>query len=199
MEALLDKIEPLILSRGPSDTSMDFVATHLQISKRTLYEIFESKEEMVRLLLIRIRGKFRSKILSIIKNSENAMAAMINIFLFHQEFMERVSVKFFYDMDSRYKNLRKQYEAGFEIWEEPLLNSFRLGVRQGVFREDANYEIVVKLLRIQVEALKKMEDNFPSDITIQQAGNAISLGMLRSVASDKGMRLLDKYSDKFGV
>ncbi|MDE6335182.1 MAG: TetR/AcrR family transcriptional regulator, partial [Muribaculaceae bacterium] len=46
-DALIDAIGELLLKRGLKATTMDSIASALQISKRTLYEIFNSKNEMV--------------------------------------------------------------------------------------------------------------------------------------------------------
>lgn len=72
-----------------------------------------------------------------------------------------------------------------------------LGVRQGVFRDDVNYEIIIRLFRIQMESLKRMEGFFPKDISLVEAYNAISLGMLRSIATPKGMEVIDGIAGRF--
>lgn len=194
---LIDRISPLILGRGPCDTSMDMVAQHLSMSKRTLYEIFISKDDMIKEVLTRLRMNFRERIMKIIRESCDTMEAMAKIFLFHQEVMENINAKFFQDLDSRYKEIRKDYDHGFETWKTQLISSFSLGVKQGVFRRDANYEVIVSLLRIQMESLKRMEEFFPEDITVKEASNAICLGLLRSVASPEGMKILDALTPRF--
>ncbi len=74
-----------------------------------------------------------------------------------------------------------------------------MGIKEGVFRKDANYNVILSLLRVQMESLKRMEEFFPPDITIVEAYNWISLGFLRSIATPKGMMTLDRLTDKFNV
>lgn len=194
---LLDKITREIISRGPSDTSMDLLAQRLSMSKRTLYEIFGSKDDMLMAVLTNLREKLRDDISEIVHRSDNIMEIMASAFLCVQQFMTGVNLKFFHDMDTKYSHLRKTFDQGFDCWKEPLMTGFQEGIREGVFRPDANYDLVVRLLRVQMESLKRMEEFFPPQITVKQATSAIVLGMLRSVAAPKGMEVLDQYTYRF--
>ena len=48
---LIKAISEIIVKKGPSHTSMDYVASTLNMSKRTLYELFGSKDDMIRHVL----------------------------------------------------------------------------------------------------------------------------------------------------
>lgn len=78
-----------------------------------------------------------------------------------------------------------------------MLTAFKTGVKQGVFRDDINYEVTAQLLRVQMESLKRMEEFFPKNITLVEAYNAIIVGMLRSIATPKGMEIVDNMANKF--
>lgn len=194
---LLDKITEEIVSRGPSDTSMDLLAQRLSMSKRTLYEIFGSKDDMLLAVLTNIREKLRDDITKIVQSSDNIMSMMANAFLCIQQFVSGINLKFFQDMDTKYRHLRETFDQGFDCWKEPMMTGFQVGIKEGVFRPDANYELVVRLLRVQMESLKRMEEFFPPQITVKQATSAIVLGMLRSIASPKGMEVLDQFTYRF--
>ena len=195
--ALLDAIFPILAEKGPCATTMDLVASRLSMSKRTLYEIFESKDSMLLAILQRIHDQYSRKIQEIMQRSDNMMEAMASIFLFHQSMMRKINVRFFRDMDTRFAHLRKHYDTDSRRWIEYMSRACALGVSQGVFREDVNYDITIRLLRVQMESLKRMEEFFPEDITLVEAYSAISLGMLRSIASEKGMRIVDSLAGRF--
>lgn len=46
-EELLESITDILLRNGLKATTMDSIAASLQMSKRTLYEIFDNKSQMV--------------------------------------------------------------------------------------------------------------------------------------------------------
>ncbi len=194
---LLDQIFPILAGNGPGATTMDLVARRLSMSKRTLYEIFGSKEQMLDELLGRYHSKYARMVLRIMSETPDMMTTMARVFLFHQRFMRVVNVNFFLDMDSRFPGLRKKYEENAQQWRHYVLTAFKTGVKQGVFRDDINYEVTAQLLRVQMESLKRMEEFFPKNITLVEAYNAIIVGMLRSIATPKGMEIVDNMANKF--
>lgn len=194
---LLDQIFPILADNGPGATTMDLVARSLSMSKRTLYEIFDCKEHMLSELLGRYHAKYARMVERIMRETPDMMTTMARVFLFHQRFMRVVNVNFFVDMDHRFPGLRSKYEEKTQQWKHYVLMAFRMGVKQGVFRDDINYEVTAQLLRVQMESLKRMEEFFPSNITLVEAYNAITVGLLRSIATPKGMEIVDNMAGKF--
>lgn len=193
---LLDRIFQILAEKGISATTMDLVASRLSMSKRTLYEIFDSKDQMLVELLNRLHEEMSKRINKVIREAGNMMEALANVFLLHQRMMQMINVQFFIDMDRRCHKFRKHYELNSRKWMDAMITACRIGVRQGVFRADVNYDVTVRLFDVQMESLKRMEELFPKDITLVDAFNGISLGLLRSIASEKGMRILDGITER---
>lgn len=189
---LLEAIFPIITSKGLKATTMDNVAASLSMSKRTLYEIFGSKSEMLSAVIRYFHGRHQRLLERIFESSDSVMEAMYRVLLLNKKAMREFSVEFFRDMDSYYKELRDLYESESKGWNENLMTTIRLGVEQGVFREDVNYPITLRMMRIQMESLKRMEEFFPPDVRLQDALDTIIVGFLRSIASQKGMEILDE-------
>lgn len=194
---LCRRIFGILATKGPSQTTMDLLAKELTISKRTLYEIFGSKDDMLKTILEGVHERYAKDIAKLVKSSANVMEALANILLYHQQAMSQLSANFFRDMDFRYKHLRPDYDKNSRKWSEYLVQALKLGIRQGVVRNDINCEITVSLLRVQMESLKRMEEFFPPGITPYEACNSIALGLLRSIATARGMETLDKLSSRF--
>lgn len=196
---LVDAIFPILAESGPSHTTMDVVAKRLSMSKRTLYEIFGSKDKMIVEVMRHLEQNHHMEIERIIRSSANVMETMAGVLIYHQQVMRRLSVDFFRDMDTRYRHLRREYEANTSRWEEYISSAVKLGLRQGVFRADTNYKVMFTLFRVQMESLKRMEEFFPPGITLLEAYNVISIGFLRSIATEKGMKTLDQLTTKFNI
>lgn len=197
-EKLLNAIAPIVFERGPSHTTMDLVAQQLSISKRTLYEVFESKDQMLREVLDHFFTIHKLKVESLMRSASNVMEALAKFLVFHKNMMvDKVGVDFFRDMDSSYRSLRDHYETKSQDWSRYMVIAIRLGMRQKVFRADCIPEMIVKMLGIQMEALKRMEEAFPPEISLAEVYNYIGLGFLRGIASEKGMKILDSlYENK---
>lgn len=198
-DELVGRIFPILAEKGPAHTTMDLLARRLSMSKRTLYEIFGSKDEMIKTVMSHLHLKYAREVQEIYRRSENMMEVMVHVLLYHQQVMSRLSANFFRDMDVRSKHLRDDYESNSRRWGEYISAAIAKGVKEGVFRADANYKVIVPLIRVQMESLRRIEEFFPPDITLVEAYSAIALGLLRSIATAEGMRTLDRFSDRFEI
>lgn len=198
-DRLVNALFTILAEKGPSQATMDLLARRLSMSKRTLYEIFGSKDDMIKEIMKHLHGEYERRVNDITRSCDNVMEAMANVLIYHQKTMSKLSARFFRDMDTRYRHIRSDYESNSRKWCGYMENAVRLGVRQGVLRSDANYSVIVPLIRVQMESLKRMEDVFPPEITLVEAYNTIALGLLRSIATPDGMRILDKLTAKFNI
>ena len=195
-EALLSRIVPIMLSNGLKATTMDNVAAELGMSKRTLYEIFGSKSVMLREALQQLERQSREYYVKVFASADNIMEAMFKIFKYNRDLIKDVNPDFYRDMDRLSKDKRKEYEQTREQRHEEMLKVFKLGVDQGMFRPDVDYPIQSRMMGIQMEALKRNEELFPPEIPLQRVFDAIIVSFLRSIASEKGMRILDKLTEE---
>lgn len=191
LDELLKSILPIVLGKGPSHTTMDYVASKLGISKRTLYEIFGSKDDMLREVLKYHHEIIRGHMEEIFRNNENMMAALYEIIELQNKFLQLVGPSFFSDMDEKCKHLRPHYDLKNADYNKRIEGIISLGIQQGMFRKQCDYEMNFRLLRIQLESIKRMEKYFPPEITIAQAFNSIAQGFLRNIATQKGIAYLD--------
>lgn len=194
---LLDSITPLLLKKGPKNLTMDYVAKVLGMSKRTLYEQYGSKENLVVEILSNIKNIHSCKVIERINSFDNAMEKIAYALLVHLRFMKEANVDFFRDMDEHYPQLRKYFEKTSNESFEHLQSTFEEGVKQGVFRSDVNYTVIARLFRIQMESLKRMEQLFPPEVTLGEAYQSIIKSLLRGIATVKGLEYFDAMSERF--
>lgn len=192
-DKLLNSILRLVMKRGLKATTMDIVAAEFSISKRTLYEIFENKNQMLIEVIRLIFSISENESEKIFSSAPDMMVAFIRTFRYHISRIESFSVEFFLDMDSYYKELREFYEEKNQIRSRRMHHIFEIGKEQGVFSKNVNYLLAYKMFTIQLESLKRMEELFPKDITIREAYEHITFSFLRSIASEKGLKILEEF------
>lgn len=173
---------------------MDHVASRLSMSKRTLYEIFNSKDEMLIEVMQRQHEVHHDRMNRIFTESANAMEGLAGVIAYQQEMFREVNSAFFRDMDSRFKHLRPNYDDNGAKINKSLASVIKLGIEQGVFRKNFDFTLQLTLLRVQMESLKRMEEYFPAEITLAQAYEAITQGFLRSIATPKGIEILEEMA-----
>lgn len=190
-DKLINAIGDLLLTQGLKATTMDSIASALQISKRTLYEIFNSKTEMIQSALEASYKKHSENLKKIFTSSNNVMEGIMRGFLYHRDEMSKANVDFFRDMDSLFTEARQHSTKHKHEFLENYVKVLYQGVNEGFFRKDVNYMLQCRLLWIQMESLKRMEEFFPPDITLLEAYDSICISFLRSIATPHGMLMLD--------
>lgn len=197
MSELCNVIMQIMIENGLKGTTMDLVAARLRISKRTLYEIFESKIDMLTTALKYVSHERSAKFEHIIESADNILEAILTIFDRHQQYLAPVNVNFFKDMDRLYSMIRDPYNSHRKIREEYTNKIFMMGVEQGYFRQDINYSILYRTLEIQMESLKRMEELFPADTSLVDIYQNITRTFLRGIVTPKGQKILDRhYADE---
>lgn len=190
-DGLLDGITEILLKNGLKATTMDDVAAKLKISKRTLYEIFDSKANMVQLALHNLHRHLVEDNAKIMLDSGNALEALVKGICHHRSVMEQINANFFKDLDDFYPEERRNCSKSREVYYENFINLLEIGVEQGLVRKEINFRVLCKMIGVQMESLKRMEKIFPEDISLLEVYDSISIGALRSVATHKGHDLLD--------
>lgn len=179
--------------------TMDSVAAELGISKRTLYEKFVSKSQMVIEVLDLKRSQHHTLYETYLEQSTNVMEAAIKMFKHHQEFLISLNPAFFQEMDTLFPEVRETFRKNSDMQKEHALKCFHRGVEQGVYRTDVNYEVFLAIQSLQSEALKRMEELFPPDMTLHEVSETMFLLMLRSIATTKGLELLERYQKEMNI
>lgn len=191
-ERIMNEVFRMIRSKGLKRTTMDAVAASLGMSKRTIYEIYGNKISLLTKCL-KFHHKQRLNTINLFfEESPTAIEALYKVFYMHLQFIHNTSVHFFEDMDEHFKHLRPTYDEN----NDPLINGLKAaidqGIAQGVFRAEINYTIAIRMFSIQMEAIKRMEDYFPKEITCSEVFHAVVISFLRTIATPQGVQILDE-------
>ena len=178
---------------GIRNVTMDGIAGGIGMSKRTVYEVFKDKNELVHECLKTLKHKHNLRNQEIISSSKNVIET---IFSFMQEgikAMNSINPVFFRDMEKFYsrtwKELQEENEKeGFNLTTELL----KRGKKEGLFREDVNIPIVSKLFHEQMNLLAN-EKVFPRDeYNYTDVFQSLTINFMRGISTKKGIDLIDK-------
>jgi AcrR family transcriptional regulator len=112
-QKILNYASEKFMSEGFYKTSMDSLATELQMSKKTIYKYFSSKDELVEVIVKSFMTHVKDQINSIMKEEDNSLIRALHLF----EVMREVSIKF---SDKWIKDIRIHHP---ELWE--TIDEFR--------------------------------------------------------------------------
>ena len=187
------RILKLLLAKGLKGLTMDLLASELSMSKRTLYEIFGSKHHLIEKALDYMHSKMHALFVDIFLTSPDIITALSEMFHVQGEMLSLITIDFFHDMDTLYPEIKQVYEAKRVDHDSHWSQVYNRGVEEGVLRPDVNYPILLEMMHVQMEALKRMEDHFDGQFTLEDIFNTINGGFLRSIASEKRVRIIDNF------
>lgn len=177
-------------SEGIKNVTMDDIAHHLQMSKRTLYQLFEDKEDLL-LACIREQEKAdRVRMAAMLEGSDNVLDFILTEFSERMRNIENVKPAFLAEMVKfprvmRYVSIRRKADT------ESAVAFFHRGVEQGYFRAEVNYYVVYALLCHQLESVFA-NSAFNGYSFVEIFVNTV-LVIVRGCATMRGIAMIDEF------
>ncbi len=184
----------LFCEQGIKGVSMDDIAQHLAMSKKTIYKWYSNKDEVVYAAVKGFLDKMGHDSECCLSNSENAVAQLFNI-------MQTVRQLFVSIRPAVFHDLRKYHPSAWKLWQDhkcsfmlgSIKQNLRQGIAEGLFRKDLDIEIVARL-RMNMVELPFDPHVFPQhEFNLQQVQQeTLELYML-GIATLKGHKLINEY------
>ncbi len=183
----------MFMKDGYLAVRMDDVAARLSMSKRTLYEMFSNKEQLLTECM-EIHSRYMAKrIADAVKENEDILSIMlryIEIVVAESHNTNRI----FFDSMDKYPKFKELFMRHMESVRSRMREYLELGVSQGVFRDDVNMDVVMQAFAVmgRLANNEEMKRQYPYE---QLVNDSIVL-LLRGIASPKGMEVLEEYRYK---
>ena len=172
---------------------MDDVAKHLSISKKTLYQYFTDKEDLVSNIVL-MEHSNRTLFFREIKNKKlNAIEElfevyrMINImFRDYNSSMEYDIHKYYPDLYSKVKEIRrkKMYDT--------MYGNMNKGKKEGLYRKDLNSKIIARLHVFKVEHMFDNEIFSIEELASVKVFNEVFVYHMHGIMNEKGRAFFEK-------
>jgi len=187
---IIVKATQLFTNHGIKSITMDYIATSLGISKRTLYEVFSDKEALLKECLLKVHHERDQYLKDTLGQSDNVLEVILALFKRNIEALHNTNKRFFADI--------KKYPKVYEIMKikqnsdsKNAMDFFKLGIEQGIFRSDVNYPIVNMLVREQFNVLLNTE--ICDEYSFVEVYESIMFTYIRGISTEKGAVVLDDF------
>jgi len=195
-ERIIENASALFFQKGVKSMTMSDIANELGISKRTLYEVFRDKEDLLENCINMHIDKTDKTIQSLADHSEDVIDTMMRIYAQSLDEMRTINRSVIYDLKKYHSRLYKKIEQNQRDDVYKLLPLLNKGVEQGLIRKDINFEIILWLVKSQFRALMN-DDSFPKDkYSMNDFIQAIILNFVRGIATFSGLKKVDDIVEK---
>ena len=195
-EKVKEHVSRMMMTLGVKSVRMDDVATSLGMSKRTLYEMFGDKEELLYQSVVYAMVKRHKELFAKVKQCDNMLEMLLEslrIFTYGGHIDEMVKRLAF--------NLKKFYPNVFErlqhFQSETSLAGLQYAldqcVKDGYIDPVVDVELMARLFFSSTAIfMYDMNVSLPEDVTREEAFGAMVVNFLRGLATVKGLQIIDE-------
>lgn len=181
-------------SKGIKSITMDDIATTLGMSKRTLYEVFEDKESLLKDCILKVQTERDRYLQEVYEQSHNVLEVILAVFQKSIEIFHSTNKRFFEDM-KKYPKVYEMMKNRRDSDSEKTISFFKLGVEQGIFRADINFAIVNLLVREQFDVLLNTE--ICKEYPFIEVYESIMFTYIRGISTEKGAQVLEEFIQEY--
>ncbi len=151
-ERIIKGGEELFLQAGIKSITMDDIAKHLGMSKKTIYQFFNDKNELVSALVKKKLVEDECQIKTIIESSTNVIEEMINMMKCSEEIFSRINPIVIHDMQKYHPDAWSEFQKfKSDVLIKTLEELLDKGIEQGFIRPEIDVKILAKMRVHQVE------------------------------------------------
>ncbi|HMO61105.1 MAG TPA: TetR/AcrR family transcriptional regulator [Ferruginibacter sp.] len=196
-ERIKQKAHDLVMQYGIRSVSMDDIASGLGISKKTIYQFFADKDELVEAI---ISDKICDNQNCCLQDRARAKDAIHEVFLameMVQEVFQNMNPAVLYDMEKFHPRAYNHFlQHKYKFLHDVIKENLERGVEEGLYREDLDIDIMVKA-RLETMLLVFNQQVFPRNkYNMAYVETELTLHFLFGLASQKGHKLILKYQQE---
>lgn len=184
-EKYLDRIIILLKSEGLS-LSMDSIADEIGVTRKTLYNNFSSKDELLKQCSVRLLSEFREMTACLTDSGIPAETGFRNgvMGLFH--FFQTASHVFTRDMMQLYPEVASDsHDSGSAMFQENLKQNLLRGQAEGIYRKDIDTEWMAHYIAFSIFAFFQKYVMGAHICTPEEYFNQVTEFMLRGLREDR--------------
>lgn len=176
--------------RGVRAVKMDEISQGLHVSKRTVYEIFGDKEELL-LAGLKIKNlEMREKLETYSCNGAHNVVDIIGYFYKLQMEVNSMVGVAFYEEIHRMPRVVEFFNQEHEREFADRVKFLKAGVEEGLFRQDIDYSLTMELLSASMSEI--MHNQLYKKYSMQEMFDNYFLVIIRGFCTERGVALLNK-------
>jgi AcrR family transcriptional regulator len=193
---ILKGAESLFMKYGVRSISMDDIARHLSVSKKTLYQHFADKEDLVTMTCQTHIEEMAGEFEEIQKSAKNAIDELAKISICLRQSSEEMNPSLLFD-------LQKYHPRAWSVWlnhknnfiRETVIRNLKQGIEEGYFRPEIDKEVIA-MVRLEMVQLPFDDRIFPpSQFKLSEVQMQIFDHFVYGITTEKGRKLYQKFKE----
>ncbi len=179
---------------GFKSVTMDDIARNIGVSKKTLYELFKDKDELVLESVKHMLSDNQCKTEEAFSKSKNAVEQIINILIIMEKMVRGMNLVCYLDMQRYYQDSYKYLQKHKESYLcQCISDNLTQGIAEGLYREDIDIEVITRF-RMESAMIVFQNNLFPQEnYDIVKVNTQIFAHYMYGIATIKGHKLISSY------
>lgn len=190
-DRIIEEAANMFRTYGIRAVTMDMLATQMGMSKRTIYEVFKDKDELLQGVMMWMIMKQSELINHCLESSGNVIEAVFMMMDIMMDHYRKMSPAFKLDMKRYHNDIKRKMEMDNAFPYENSRAILIQGVKEGIFRSDLDIELTDRCLKGMTKINENEETgNFDDEQMIRN----FFVNYLRGISTRKGLDLIDHYA-----
>ncbi|MBQ7513465.1 MAG: TetR/AcrR family transcriptional regulator [Prevotella sp.] len=175
------------IEHGIRAVKMDDISKKLSVSKRTVYEIFNDKEDLI-YECVKYHDQEKQQYLADYAREHHVIDIVMEAYRLKARETHKINPTFYQDI-MRYPKVEQYIRKERERGRNDLRKFMQRGVEEGFFRADINYDIIVHLIDAMESHL--MNSQLLHQYRLEELFVNFFLVALRGVCTEQGAKAID--------
>lgn len=195
-EEIVQKASDMFLRLGYKSVTMDDIAAEMGISKKTIYQHFSNKEELVEASTSHLFSTISLGIDSIREMQKNSIEEIFTIRTFMMQHLNNESSSPFYQLQKFFPKIFSCLrEKQFMKMNSCMKENLQKGVDGGIFRSDINIDFISRIYFTGLTGIKD-PNVFPMEMfNIPDLTKQFLEYHLRGIVTERGLEVLKVVMD----
>lgn len=193
-ERILAETSTLFRRRGIRSVTMDDIARELGMSKKTIYQYFNNKADIVHAVTVNHFTEERCMSDEILEKAKDPIEAMLMLLQTMSKTFHEIPTTMIYEVQKYYPrswDLFSDFKSGYVM--DALRKNLEIGVQSGLYRKDMDIEIVAKLRVEQLDMAFNPIMFPPNEYDISKVTMEQFKMFIHGLVTLKGKKLIYKY------
>ncbi len=200
LACIVSRVHELYTKYGIKSVTMDDVARHLGISKKTLYKHVTDKDDLVDKVIDYEIEMLNKGMECKQKQNLNAIEELLIVSKILNQKMKGLNLATLYDLRKYYPHHYERFtKARRDKMFENVMANIEKGQREGLFRTDLNASIIARIQISRVESLIDNDIFTIEEFTSDKFFYEIFIYHIRGIANQKGIEFLENELKNFDI
>lgn len=194
---ILQRAAQVYIRYGIKSVTMDDLARELSISKKTIYNFFKDKDEIVQeIIQLKIEGDKQNCSITV-ASAQNAIEEMYAISQFVADTIKNIHPSVFYDLQKYHPKAWEKLETHkWNFVYQQIIDNIKRGLNENLYRNNMNPEIIARMYIAKTDMVFGGELFPPDEYNIEEVFMELFRFQIRGMANENGLAYLKNRNNQ---